>query len=53
MMVRDVVCGMELNPGDAPVCVTYEGIVYYFCSALCEHEFEAEPEKYAGLEGGV
>ena len=41
MMVRDVVCGMELDPEDAPVVsLIHEGITYYFCSDACQHEFE-------------
>ncbi|TAK72489.1 MAG: YHS domain-containing protein [Dehalococcoidia bacterium] len=53
MMVRHVVCGMELDPEDAPVSLIHEGINYYFCSDACQHEFEAEPEKYIGFEGVV
>jgi len=53
MRVRDVVCGMEVAPEDAQVSVTHEGITYYFCSDACQHEFEAEPEKYVGFEGAI
>lgn len=52
-MVRDVVCGMELDPEGAPVSLIHEGITYYFCSDACQHEFEGEPEKYLGFEGAV
>jgi len=50
-MVRDVVCGMELDPEDAPASTVHEGITYYLCSEACKHEFDSEPEKYAGFEG--
>ncbi len=50
-MVRDVVCGMELDPEAAEASGLYEGVTYYFCSEACMHEFYAEPEKYTGDVG--
>jgi Cu+-exporting ATPase len=44
--VRDVVCGMEIDPKDAAAQMEYEGKTYYFCSQSCHDKFMAEPEKY-------
>ena len=52
-MIRDVVCGMELDPEDDLPCSVHEGLTHYFCSEACKHEFDSEPEKYAGFEGVV
>jgi Cu+-exporting ATPase len=44
--VKDLVCGMEIAPGDAAAKMDYQGKTYYFCSAACHDNFMAEPEKY-------
>jgi YHS domain-containing protein len=47
-MVRDVVCGMELDPDSAPAETEYNGEIYYFCSEECKQDFEKSPERYTG-----
>jgi len=42
----DLVCGMELAPGDTKFKSEYEGKIYYFCSENCQEHFEADPDKY-------
>ncbi len=46
-MVKDPVCGMDIEPTDAFAKEEFEGKLYYFCSATCQDKFKAEPEKYA------
>jgi YHS domain-containing protein len=46
-MVRDSVCGMEIDAASAAASSEYEGTVYYFCSLACQQSFDADPEKYA------
>ena len=45
-MKRDPVCGLLIDPADA-LRREYHGKTYYFCSQLCEREFEDRPEEYA------
>jgi Cu+-exporting ATPase len=44
--VKDLVCGMEIDPESAAATEEYEGETYYFCSAACHEKFQAEPQKY-------
>ena len=47
-MAIDLVCGMTVDEKSAAGNVVYSGKTYYFCSPKCQHEFEANPAKYAG-----
>ena len=47
-MPIDPVCGMEVDENTG-LRVEYGGKVYYFCSPGCKAEFEANPERYAGM----
>jgi Cu+-exporting ATPase len=47
-MVRDPVCGMEVDPASAAGSSDHEGMTYYFCSEACKTSFDAEPSKYVG-----
>ena len=44
-MVIDPVCGMEVDPNAAATSI-YDGKTYYFCSAECKHDFDANPEQF-------
>ena len=46
-MVKDVVCGMEIDPAKAAAKMDHEGQTYYFCSQACHEKFMADPAKYA------
>jgi len=46
-MVKDPVCGMEIQPGQAAAKMDHQGGTYYFCSAACHDTFMADPAKYA------
>ena len=44
-MVKDPVCGMEVDSSLAPAQTVYEGQAYYFCSAECRRIFEENPKE--------
>ncbi|WP_334240558.1 heavy metal translocating P-type ATPase [Terriglobus sp. ADX1] len=44
--VKDVVCGMTIDPAKAAASMDYKGDTYYFCSKGCHTKFIADPEKY-------
>jgi P-type Cu+ transporter len=44
--VKDLVCGMDIDPKTAAAKLDYEGKTYYFCALSCRDKFKAEPEKY-------
>jgi len=45
-MVKDLVCGMDVDPKTAAGKSEYKGQAYYFCSLGCKKAFDKEPEKY-------
>src|ERR1043165_9570254 len=47
--VRDPVCGMKVNPGNAKYTCEHDGQQYFFCSQRCLTKFQAEPTKYLNL----
>lgn len=52
-MVRDPVCGMELNPRQAAVTAEHEGRLYYFCSDACRTKFRQQPAVFADKVPGM
>ena len=46
-LVKDPVCGMEIDPASAAGSSEYEGQTHYFCNLSCKQSFDTEPEKYA------
>ncbi len=44
--VKDVVCGMELEPTEDTLQVAHKGTIYYFCGTACKDQFVSAPEKY-------
>ena len=49
-MVKDLVCGMDVNEKRAKYKVEYMNKLYYFCSSACKTKFGKQPEKYIGEE---
>ncbi len=45
--MKDPVCGMEVNPGEAAGSLVHGGRTYYFCSTHCLEKFRSAGEKYA------
>jgi YHS domain-containing protein len=50
-MVKDLVCGMDVNPKTATNKSEYKGETYYFCSPGCKKSFDQNPEKYIKTPG--
>lgn len=46
-MVRDPVCGVEIDEKTAPYKTVYANNVYYFNSSECQAKFSEDPQKYA------
>ncbi|WP_424812649.1 heavy metal translocating P-type ATPase [Roseococcus sp. YIM B11640] len=46
--VKDLVCGMWVDPAKTPHHATHEGQEYHFCSGGCRTKFLADPMKYLG-----
>jgi YHS domain-containing protein len=44
--VKDLVCGMEIDPKTAAGKLDHKGKTYYFCALSCRDKFKADPEKY-------
>lgn len=49
-MVKDSVCGMEINPATAAGKSEFAGETFYFCSNDCKEKFDAEPLCYAQIK---
>lgn len=49
-MVKDPVCGMNVDPNTANFETEFDGERYYFCSESCMKAFNTNPTNY--LEGG-
>jgi Cu+-exporting ATPase len=49
-LVKDLVCGMEIDPTTAAATSEYSGETYYFCAPGCKTDFDANPEKYISAE---
>ena len=47
-LVKDLVCGMEIDPETAAGKSEYQGTTYYFCATSCKTDFDADPQKYIG-----
>lgn len=45
-MVKDPVCGMEVDENQVKHQVQYMNKTYYFCAQRCKASFEEDPEKY-------
>jgi Cu+-exporting ATPase len=45
-MVKDPVCGMEVDEKSTPFVSNFSGASYYFCSAADKAKFDSNPESY-------
>ena len=46
-MVKDPVCGMDIDPQDAVASREHMGQTFYFCSTSCVAQFDVDPHRYA------
>ena len=51
-LVKDPVCGMDVDPHAAKHSAEHEGHPYYFCSAWCRTKFIANPTTYLDKSAG-
>jgi Cu+-exporting ATPase len=51
--VKDVVCGMMVDPQATVHRATHAGADYFFCSAGCRKKFEADPARYVAAESSA
>jgi P-type Cu+ transporter len=49
-MIRDPVCGMEIDPQEAFATREHMGKTFYFCSQQCTETFDAAPHYYSHSE---
>jgi Cu+-exporting ATPase len=47
-VVKDPVCGMDVDERTAQLKSEHMGKTYYFCSPGCRKSFDADPHKYVG-----
>ena len=47
-LVKDLVCGMEIDPETAAGKSEHQGTTYHFCATGCKTDFDADPAKYIG-----
>ncbi len=52
-MMRDPVCGMEIEEKQAHASAQHGGRTYYFCSARCLESFRASAEQYIQVASGA
>ena len=48
-MVKDVVCGMEVDPSSAAAAWEHDGTTYLFCSVACMRRFRQDPAHFLSL----
>lgn len=52
-MVKDPVCGMDVDPKTAAAKSEYKGQTNYFCAKGCQATFDKHPEKFDGWRTGT
>lgn len=45
-VVKDRVCGMDVETATAAGRTEYKGQSYYFCGSKCKEKFDLKPEQY-------
>ena len=50
--VKDLVCGMDVDPNVSEHTTTHDGSTYFFCSAHCRTKFEDHPDQYTAQDHG-
>jgi Cu+-exporting ATPase len=52
-VVKDLVCGMDVETGTAAGRTEHEGQTYYFCGLKCKGKFDHNPHQYIGKSAGT
>lgn len=53
MIVRDPVCGMQVQVSERTPRSTHEGKTYYFCAPGCKRAFDLAPQEYVRTQEGA
>jgi heavy metal translocating P-type ATPase len=51
-LVKDPVCGMDVDPATTEHRSEHDGQAYFFCSSHCQAKFAAGPDSYLGRDAG-
>jgi Cu+-exporting ATPase len=51
--VKDVVCGMDVDPANSAGHTDHKGQTYHFCGSKCKEKFDHNPEKYLAGAGAT
>ena len=52
-VVKDPVCGMDVETAMAAGRTDYKGQTYHFCGATCKEKFDLNPQQYLGDPAGT
>ena len=52
-IVKDLVCGMDVDPATAAGRTEYKGQMYYFCGCNCKEKFDLKPDQYLSKSAGT
>jgi Cu+-exporting ATPase len=52
-VVKDPVCGMDVETASAAGRTDYKGQTYYFCGSKCKEKFDHNQEQYVGKSEGT
>ena len=52
-VVKDPVCGMDVEVSRSAEHSEEQGKTYYFCGSDCKDRFDLNPEQYIGKAGGA
>lgn len=50
-VVKDPVCGMDIEAATAAGQTEQKGQTYYFCGSSCKEKFDLNPEQYLSKSG--
>jgi YHS domain-containing protein len=52
-IVKDLVCGMDIDTATAAGRTEYKGHTYFFCASTCKEKFDLNPEPYVSKAAGT
>ena len=52
-VVKDPVCGMDIEAATAAGRTEHKGQTYFFCGSSCKEKFDLDPEQYVGTSPGT
>jgi Cu+-exporting ATPase len=52
-VVKDPVCGMDVETASAAGRTDYKGQTYHFCGSKCKEKFDQNPAQFLGKPAGT